>query len=523
MFMAKQKMSVYLIKEGFNICDVVDSNEPYIHRHLLEDGSVVYTKPSDPHPPKWIDYFDGQLESDTLLSSSASALHLVQVAVTEDDERLFAISFGYGFTLLDKETVEERFGLKVALNQAIDGGLRKLKRTAVSGNARKTDEQMPLPSSVDAFEIDVERDLLEGVTVSGGDGLLATGSITGSDSLALSVGESVESIHDYLKSVYAVYTLDSYKAKYGWVDRIVPVRKRSLEDALNSKAISLINAHDQNIWLAVPEILEWEAVAGFRVGSKGSLLDDVCLDMVYPEPEKLPQSYEDLCKTRISVIGQAEGSVINKWRASECLYGEVEYQGASYCANNGKWYRIDGDYKSSIESRFSKIPLYSTEFPEYFKGENEGPYNQRVVEMNSSSELLLDKKTVYYGGRGSQVELCDILCKDGSFIHVKHYQGSSTLSHLFNQGLVSARLVKADPSFRKCAQVVLDKIEPNCFKLERDSVKQVVFAIISKYDTARPEIPFFSKVALDAVCSQLAAMDIDVALARIKEVRADCG
>ena len=115
------------------------------------------------------------------------------------------------------------------------------------------------------------------------------------------------------------------------------------------------------------------------------------------------------------------------------------------------------------------------------------------------------------------------MCKDGTFIHVKHYQGSSTLSHLFNQGLVSARLVKADPSFRKCAQVVLDKIEPNCFKLERDSVKQVVFAIISKFDAARPEIPFFSKVALDAVCSQLAAMDIDVALARIKEVRADCG
>ena len=143
--------------------------------------------------------------------------------------------------------------------------------------------------------------------------------------------------------------------------------------------------------------------------------------------------------------------------------------------------------------------------------------------MNSSTELLLDKKTIYYGGRGSQVELCDILCKDGTFIHVKHYQGSSTLSHLFNQGLVSARLVKADPGFRKCAQVVLDKIEPNCFKLERGSVKQVVFAIISKYDAIRPEIPFFSKVALDAVCSQLAAMDIDVALARIKEVRADCG
>lgn len=50
-----------------------------------------------------------------------------------------------------------------------------------------------------------------------------------------------------------------------------------------------------------------------------------------------------------------------------------------------------------------------------------------------------------------------------------------------------------------------------------------MYAIISKFDTARPEIPFFSKVALDAVCSQLAAMDIDVALARIKEIQVNYG
>lgn len=310
MFVAKQKMSIYLIKEGFAIGDVVDSDDPYIHRHILKDGSVVFIKPSNPQPPKWIDYFDGQLEFDTLLSSSASALHLVSVVVENGDERLFAVSFGYGYALLNKETVEERFGLKVALNQAADGGLRKLKRTAISGNSRKTDEQMPRPSSVDAFEIDVEQDLLEGVTVSGGDGLLATGSITGSDSLALSVDESMGSICDFLKSAYGVYTLDSYKSRYAWVDRILPVRSKTLQEALNSKAIDLIGAQDKNVWLAVPEVLEWEAIAGFQVRYNDSLLDDVCLDMIYPDVRQLPKSYEDLCNTRISVIGQATGSVI---------------------------------------------------------------------------------------------------------------------------------------------------------------------------------------------------------------------
>ncbi|WP_419005059.1 DUF6119 family protein [Collinsella stercoris] len=515
--MAKRKISIYLIKSGYEIDRVVDCVGRHIDRHVLHDGSLVFIKISDPHKPSWVEYFNDQVESDFLLSSSASALHLVSVGVANGLERVFAISFGYGYTLLNNEAIEERFGLRVALNQATDGNLRKLKRTAISGNARKTDEQMPLPSSVDAFEIDVERDLLEGVTIGGGDGLLARGSITGSDSLSLSVDESAESITDFLKKVYSVYRLDSYKRKYAWVDRIVPVRDPSLQEYLNNKSIELMNAFDQNIWLAVPEVLEWEAIAGFRVGCHGPLLDDVCIDTVYPTPEDIPQSYEGLRKTRISVINQASGSVVNTWSASDCLYGEIEYEGNSYCANNGNWYLIDANYKASIEARYEDIPLYLEPLPDYRSGEHEGPYNQRVVKMAPASKLLLDRKTIYYGSRGSQVELCDILCKNGSFIHVKYYSGSSNLSHLFNQGLVSAKLVKSDASFRSAAQEKINSIEPNGFILDRNSIKQVVFAIISKHGHARPEIPFFSKVALDSVCSDLTAMGIDIAMARIRE------
>lgn len=96
MFVAKQKMSVYLIKRGISVEEAVDAGDRFVERRTLRDGSVVFIKPSNPQPPKWIDYFDGQLEFDTLLSSSASALHLVSVVVENGDERLFAVSFGHG-------------------------------------------------------------------------------------------------------------------------------------------------------------------------------------------------------------------------------------------------------------------------------------------------------------------------------------------------------------------------------------------------------------------------------------------
>lgn len=519
--MAKQKMSIYLIKLGYDINGAIDCENKHFERNFLKDGSLTLTKIFAPHEPKWVGYFNGQVESDALLSSSASALHLINVEVANGIERIFAISFGYGYTLLKRESIEERFGLKVALNQAADGGLRKLKRTAISGNARRTNEQMPLPSPVDAFEIDIERDLLEGVTIGGGENLLATGSITGSDSLSLSVEKTAESIAEFLKDVYSAYQLDTYKNKYAWIDQIVPVREPSLQDILDNKSMELLSAHDQNMGLAVPEVLEWEAVAGFRLGRYGSLLDDICVDTVYPTSEDIPQTYQDLKKARIFVIDQESGSSVKSWRVSDCLYGEVEYKGDSYCVNNGKWYLVDTDYKASIESRYDNIPLYSERLPDYYCGEREGPYNERAVKMSHDSELLLDKRTIYYGGHGSQVELCDILCKNGTFIHVKRHSGSSSLSHLFNQGLVSARLVRSDSKFRSEAQKVIDAIEPNGFILNRDSIEKVVFAIICKNGNGKPELPFFSKVALEAVCSRLHAMDIDVCLTQIKEIVRD--
>ena len=515
--MAKHRLSIYLMKNDCALDEALDSKDARITCGVLEDGSHVLLKASTPHKPKWLGYFDGQVSSDDLLASTASALHLVEVCMPEEPSRLFAISFGYGYTLLNKEQIVERFGLRVALNQSMDGGLRKLRRTAVSENARKTDEQMPLPSSVDAFEIDVERDLLEGVTVGGGDGLLSTGSISGSDSLSLAVDENVGSIKDFLRKVYDVYKLNLYKRKYAWVDRIAPVKSRELQEGLNDRAVEMMNALDDNIRLAVPEMIEWEDVAGFRIGQNDALIDDISIESVFPDQTVLPQSYNDLRNTRIAVVAQATGAVIKTWRASTCLYGEIEYQGNSYCANNGKWYRIEKDYKKVIDDAYGRIPVFAEKLPDYHDKENEGPYNLRVAEMDPESKILMDRKNVRYGDRGSQVELCDILRRDGAFIHVKRYSGSATLSHLFNQGLVSARLIKTDPTFCVAAQKVIDGIEPDAFTLNRDSIVQVVFAIISQHGGERPEIPFFSKVALDAVASQLRAMDIDVSISRIEE------
>ena len=110
--------------------------------------------------------------------------------------------------------------------------------------------------------------------------------------------------------------------------------------------------------------------------------------------------------------------------------------------------------------------------------------------------MLLDQKLVQSVGRG-RVEVCDLYSRDRQFVHVKRYSGSSVLSHLFSQGVVSAQLFLSDRSFRQ----ELNERLPDALRLANPAAAitpsefEVAFAIV-----ARPkrdlELPFFSKVNL---------------------------
>ena len=85
-------------------------------------------------------------------------------------------------------------------------------------------------------------------------------------------------------------------------------------------------------------------------------------------------------------------------------------------------------------------------------------------------------------------------------IHVKKYSQSSVLSHLFNQGYVSANFL-LDRKFRK---KINDDLFTENFKIanvsdrpntQRDNIYEVVFAIISNTNSEL-NIPFFSRLTL---------------------------
>ena len=96
------------------------------------------------------------------------------------------------------------------------------------------------------------------------------------------------------------------------------------------------------------------------------------------------------------------------------------------------------------------------------------------------------------------MELCDVLTTDNTYIHIKPYSSSATLSHLFNQAVVSAELVLGDPLFvGKANEKIKERTANPGFLIDTSGNRPtIILAIISSDNDERPHIPFFSKVAL---------------------------
>lgn len=67
-------------------------------------------------------------------------------------------------------------------------------------------------------------------------------------------------------------------------------------------------------------------------------------------------------------------------------------------------------------------------------------FEKTLAKKSPNHFLLMDRRLISYGGGRSRIEFCDVLTDDGKRIHIKRYSGSATMSHLFNQGLVSASM-----------------------------------------------------------------------------------
>jgi uncharacterized protein (TIGR04141 family) len=174
----------------------------------------------------------------------------------------------------------------------------------------------------------------------------------------------------------------------------------------------------------------------------------------------------------------------------------------------GQWFAVTDTLVDAVDSYCAHLSSSPVSLPVSTKAEKEGDYNERFANTDPDHLLMLDAKIKRPGGASSGIEVCDVLTSDREFIHVKRKSRSSTLSHLFAQGSISAETFVGDGEFRDKIRAEIQKSvatdrQEQWLELVPSGGQEVVrssytvsYAVITPAKEGSSWLPFFSKLNL---------------------------
>jgi len=518
----KNKLSIHLIKEEYDTPEKILSDFDNVESIDFGDQGKLYFETSKIKTPKWISNFFGsnmppEFEASRIYSACTKAVFLKNV-----NGRFFTLSFGFGRNLIDPSAFVERFGLKVVLNLVDPNQIRSIDKKDMSRGIKTSKEHVIKRGNIQGFGIDTEQDLVQGVSGNTTDSDFGT-TVTGKDSLSINAPFSFNNIELLLTKCLTLFESDRYllNEELSWIDQITEVKDKSIVQGLDLEMTrNILNRSTEKVWMAIPEIVDWQDVGEFRVG-KNSLGDDIDLEHYLSLFQKMDMTNIDLIqnfkKNNITCEGADGTYSLAKWKAYSCLYCEISQGECEYILSGGKWFAVRDDFATTVNKDFESIRNASTSIflPPSKEKEKENQYNSRIAESEEDL-FLMDRKLINFGGLNQKNEFCDLYKNDKTLFHVKRYGSSSVFSHLFGQGLISAELLKSEKGYRS---IVNDRL-PLSHKFEdvneqiNPSDYNIVFAVISESEDEL-NLPFFSKVNLRHARKRLTNLGFKVSIIKV--------
>lgn len=523
----QQRHTVYLLKQGTDRSSALrprDDLSAFTLPVFAAEHPTLFVVGTPPRPPWWLSYFDHHASEDLpvgLFNASTAAVLLLEV-----EDRLFAFTFGHGRHLLDLERVEQDFGLKVVLNTVAPDQLKSVDTRTIDELTLHARRDVSRDASLSAFGLDVSRDMLRSVVGTPRDQSLGR-RLVGSDSLALNTHRQAPELPGLCSRLLEDYHSTVYREHFDFIDFLRPVRdavqiaelEQMLIDGLHRKEIT-------DLHLAAPEVLDWLGISGFRFSTQpaDAELDTDPRISSYLDSTIGPVDIDSLKRHhQLFAISSADGDIFRSWPVYRCLVYEVQLGETLYVLSAGEWYRVKVSYKERVYDDVAAIPDLGITLPAAAAEDREVDYNQRAA--LSAGLLCLDRALIQDGGP-DQMEICDLLTPSGGFIHVKSRGSSSTLSHLFLQGINSAERLLQDREFRERARDRIAGLDPSFSELipirrPRPEDHEISFVVITRSDRpTRLTLPFFSLVSLRSAASRLSTLGFPVTVAKVQQARA---
>ncbi len=485
----------------------------------------LFTKTTPPYEAKWakelrflVEDDAGNAALDRIQSISSGALLLLQV-----NGRIFAIAFGGGFHAINPTLIERGFGIRVAANCVASSKLKSADTRALEGTGKS--QKIILPAAAEMAELGVEplEEWIRQLSGTVADESFAR-SVSGSDSLRLTITDfDLSKLPGKLLKIAEVYKQNIYKTSFGFLDNFTPLDKKDPKIAeLDEQVAQRILKRFTDVYFAAPDPFEQLNVESYElVRNKRFPVEELAQEDVYGALDQMNLDIDDpLHKISVHALDDAGNELDKTYKLYDYIQAECDGIGNDrYVLSAGQWFCVSKSYVEQIDKQLKTITDITGELTlapwqkkQDGKYETEGTYNKRIAK--EAGFALLDKDNLSLGGY-RKIEVCDLLTGDNDLVCVKRATRSSTLSHLFAQGSVSASLMY-EPEYQQKLLDGREKITGQKQKWDPDAKWRIVYAIgTDKKGALLDSLFFFSRMNLVKHIHDIRSRGITVAVAKI--------
>jgi uncharacterized protein (TIGR04141 family) len=521
------RIRAYLLKdtiaEFVDAMRVEDSVNPPASLTLKEgigvDGIVYYKEPRR-KPPDWLGFLSDGLESPPEFRvATASAVLLLRTR-----GRVFALTFGFGGTMLASNARVRDFGVRVALNSIDPALIKSVDMRRVEEMTVHTRRQVSRASNLLPFRIDERQDFIRSIGGRAFERLGWKGMVEGADSVAVSCDMTFQELPTLCGQLLELYESTDYVDHgFGFFDNLRLVTDPDELQRLNSTLDEVLaSGETSSIHLSLPDAMDLGDINCYKYKGRGQVRNELDVDDMLQELSESGVNVNvEWLENHDLLVNYARSPEADYDRCTlfETIVFETRFSDdAVYVLSAGEWHRVSAALAATVEERLSGIEKCDVAFPDCDEKWTEGQYDREA--STCLGHACMHKEIIELGGQ-AKIESCDLFTSDGQFVHVKRRSKSSTLSHLFFQGMNSARLFLESPEFRERLRAKVAEVsEGHAFLIPEASPDtgqyEVVFGIIGKPGTQHPTaLPFFSRLSMADAADILSGMGYRVSYAPI--------
>lgn len=522
--MAKSRnFSVYLLKDGF---DAQNSLKEDHHLVLLEEadtnipaGGMMYYGQSPTRSPWWKEYWGISQE---LRQTSVCALVFLPV-----NDRWFAITFGASYHNLKENSYEYDFGLRTTLN-TLDPEKIKSTDLLIPETAKRQRIQIPNASSLTYFDFNTDESIVKRLTGAVKEeyrDLLRNA--TGSSSLRFATACEAHELVELCSRLFEIYIRRDYEESFPDLHNITPIKDPDLIRSLESELLTAFREESINLTLGIPDIVDYSTnfIVKYRGATRQSReYDDVYIGNYREYLNERQINIDDISyftKHSLCILDE-NGNILQTFSIYKSLLFDCTHNNKTYHLCDGCWYEIDTNFIERLKTELDPIFADTHNVLCECNQKREDEYNKYAKDC-SPDELevyCLDKCSIAPRGQRN-VEPCDLIAIKNGFaelIHNKISTRSAYLSHLFNQGVNSAILLRQNAESKSKLKELVEHNNSLEERINNDQY-QVTYGIISnkRKNLKSDALPIFSRISLLRCVKTLKLMKIPATVYLIKD------